>query len=122
MTHILRGVVCLISLGAGATGEDSAGGADDVAGTHLSCNGGSQSLEGGHAAGLRAPLELEVAEGLLHSLTEATDLHEAGTDTVPQTHTDEQEHQDVVGQVLVDFTYNGIQYFFNHFFISFCIK
>ena len=71
------------------------------------------------AAFLGAALEAQAAEGFLHGLTEAAHLHEAGTDGVPQAHADEQEHQDVVRQVFVDFAYNGVQYFFDHFFLSF---
>ena len=82
--------------GSGAAGEDGAGSAHDVSGTHLSGNGGGQSLEGGHAAFLGAALEAQAAKGFLHGLTEAAHLHEAGTDGVPQAHADEQEHQDVV--------------------------
>ena len=68
---------------------------------------------------LGAALEAQAAEGFPHGLAEAAHLHEAGADGVPQSHADEQEHQDVVGQVFVDFAYNGVQYFFDHFFLSF---
>ena len=82
--------------GPGAAGEDGAGSAHNVSGTHLSGNGGGQSLEGGHAAFLGAALEAQAAKGFLHGLAEAAHLHEAGADGVPQSHADEQEHQDVV--------------------------
>ena len=88
--------------GAGTAGEDGAGGTHDVAGSHLGGNGGGQGLEGGHAAGLLAAVERQVAEHLAHTLAEEADLYKAGADGVPQTHADEQEHQDVIGQILVD--------------------
>ena len=99
--------------GAGAAGQDSAGSAHDVAGTHLSGDGGGQRLEGAHTGVVLVALQLQVAEHLAHTLAEAAHLHEAGLDGVPQTYADQQKHQNVVAQVFVDLTYDGKQYGFD---------
>ena len=64
----------------GAAGEDCAGCTNDVAGTDLSCNGGSQSLEGAHAALVLVTAELYITENLLHAFAEAANLNKAGFD------------------------------------------
>ena len=99
--------------GAGAAGQNGAGGAHDIAGTHLRGDGGGQRLKGAHTGVLLAALQLQVAEHLAHTLTEAAHLHETGLDGVPQTHADQQKHQNVVTQVLVDLTHDGKQYGFD---------
>ena len=96
--------------GTGTTGEDGAGGAHDVAGAHLGGDGGGQGLERRHAAGLLAAVEGQVAEHLAHTLAEEADLHKLGADGVPQTHADEQDHQNVIGQILVDLADHGIEH------------
>jgi len=49
----------------------------------------------------------EVSEDLPHSLAEAADLDETGLDGGPQAHGDEQEDEDVAGQVRVGRLYDG---------------
>ena len=51
----------------------------------------------------------QVAEYLPHALAEAAHLDEAGPDGVPQAHRNEQEDQDVAGQVVVDVYNDGIE-------------
>ena len=51
----------------------------------------------------------QVAEYLPHPLTKAAHLHKAGADAVKQAHTDEQEDQDIAGQIGIDVDYNGVQ-------------
>ena len=92
---------------AGAAGENRTGRAHNVAGAHLGGNSGGQGLEGTHALLVPPAPEGEVAEGLFHTLAEAADLDKAGADGIPQANADEEEHQDVVGEVLVDFCHNG---------------
>ena len=50
--------------GAGAAGQNSAGGAYDVAGAYLSGNGGGQCLKGAHAAVMLFAVEGQIAEHL----------------------------------------------------------
>jgi len=95
--------------GAGAAGEDGAGSADDVTGTDLSGNGGGQSLERGHAGGLLTAAQGQVAEDLLHAFAEAANLHELGADGVEQAYANQQEDEDIAGQVIVDVANDGIQ-------------
>ena len=102
--------------GAGAAGEDRAGGTHDVAGTHLRGDGGGQRLEGGHAAFLRAAPEVHLTEKLLHALAEAAYLHEAGADGVPQADAHQQEDEDVVTEILVDLGNDREQGRFDHGF------
>ncbi len=92
-----------------SAGEDGSGGAHDIAGAHLGGNGGGQGLEGAHPAGLLPAPEAQVAEYLPHPLAEAAHLNEAGADAVKQAHGDEQEDQDVAGQVVVDVYNDGIE-------------
>ncbi len=73
-------------------------------------DGGGQGLERRHAAGLLAAVEGQVAEHLAHTLAEEADLHKLGADGVPQTHADEQDHQNVIGQILVDLADHGIEH------------
>ena len=54
-----------------------------------------------------------LAVGTLHTLAEAADLHKAGADGEPQTHSDQQDHQHIVGDIRVNVTYDGIQCVFN---------
>ena len=106
--------------GAGTANQDSAGSTDDVTGTDLSGDSGSQSLEGAHTGLLLLTAQGEVTKDLLHTLVEAADLHEAGADGEPQTDSNQQDHQHVVGYVTVNVTYDGIQCVFNslHFLSS----
>ena len=46
--------------------------------------------------------QFEVTEHPMHALAEAAHLHEAGLDGEPQSYGDQQDHQDVVGQIGVD--------------------
>ena len=57
---------------------------------------------------LPAP-EAQVAEYLPHPLAEAVHLYKAGADAVKQAHADEQEDQDIAGQIGIDVDYNGVQ-------------
>ena len=98
---------------AGATHQDSTGSTDDVTGTHLCGDSGSQCLERAHTGLLLLTAEREGTKDLLHTLAEAANLHEAGTDGEPQTHSDQQDHQHVVGYVSVNVTDNRIQCVFN---------
>ena len=95
--------------GAGAAGQDGTGCAYDVAGAHLSGNGGGQRLKGAHAAVMLFAVEGQIAEDSAHTLTEAADLNEAGLDAVPQADSHQQKDQNVVGQVRVDAAYSGIK-------------
>ena len=95
--------------GARAAGQDGAGAAYDIAGTHLGGNGGGQGLEGTHAPLLPSAPQGQVAENLFHAFPKAAHLDEAGADGVKQTHTDEQKDQDIAGQIGVDVDHNGIQ-------------
>ncbi len=88
--------------GAGAAGQDGSRGAHDIAGTHLGGDGGSQRLEGTHAVLLLSAAERQVPEYLFNALPKAAHLDKAGVDGVPQTHADEQEDQDIVGQIGID--------------------
>ena len=91
---------------AGTAGEDGAGSADDVAGTYLGGNGGGQSLEGAHAPLLLTAPQGQVAKNLLHALAEAANLDEPGLNGIPHAHGNEQEHQNVAGQIVVDIGYD----------------
>lgn len=95
--------------GAGAAGQNSTGCAYDVAGAHLSGNGGGQCLKGAHAAVMLFAVEGQIAEDSAHTLAEAADLNEAGLDAVPQADSHQQKDQNVVGQVRVDAAYSGIK-------------
>ena len=95
--------------GAGAAGQDGTGCAYDVAGAHLSGNGGGQCLKGAHAAVMLFAVEGQIAEDSAHTLAEAADLNEAGLDAVPQADSHQQKDQNVVGQVRVDAAYSGIK-------------
>ena len=95
--------------GAGAAGQNSAGGAYDVAGAYLGGNGGGQCLKGAHAAVMLLAVEGQIAEHSAHTLTEAADLNKAGLDAVPQADSHQQKDQNVVGQVRVDAAYSGIK-------------
>ena len=76
--------------------QDGTAGANDVAGTHLSGDGGGQGLKGGQAPLLPAALHIELPEHRPHPLTEAPHLHKSGADGEIQTRTDEQEHQNII--------------------------
>ena len=102
--------------GAGAADEDGAAGAHDVAGAHLSGDGGGQRLEGAEAAVVLAAVHAELLKDRPHPFAEAADLHKAGLDGEQQARADQQHDQDVVRQVKVDFLHdaeNGV-----HFFLS----
>ena len=71
--------------------------------------GTGQGLEGAHPVLLLPAPEAQVAEYLPHPLAEAAHLNEAGPDGVPQAHRNEQEDQDVAGQVVVDVYNDGIE-------------
>ena len=92
---------------AGAAGKDRAGSADDVAGADLGSDRSSQCLERAHTALLRAAVKGKVSENLMHAFAEAAHLNEAGLDGVPEAHSNQQEHQNVVGQIRVDVGYDG---------------
>ena len=95
--------------GAGAAGQDRARSAHDVAGAHLGGNGGGQGLEGAHAPLLPSAPQRQIAEDLLHTLAEAAYLNKAGANGIKESHTDEQEDQDIAGQVGVDVDHDGIK-------------
>ena len=65
---------------AGAAGQDGAGSAYNVAGTHLSGDSGGQRLKRTHAAVMLLAVQRQVAEHLPHSLAEAADLDKPGLD------------------------------------------
>ena len=96
--------------GAGAPGEDGAGCAHDVAGAHLGGDSGGQSLEGAHAAVVLIAEKLQISEDLPHALAEAADLNEAGLDGEPQSHSGQQNYQDVVRQIRIDSVYDVEQH------------
>ena len=95
--------------GTGAAGEDGAGSAYDIAGAHLRGDGRCQRLKRTHAAVVLFAPEGQIPEHPAHSLSEAAHLHKAGFDAVPQTHTHQQEHQNVVGEIGVHIAHNGIK-------------
>ena len=94
--------------GAGAAGEDGAGSADDVTRTDLSGDGGGERLEGAHTALVLLTVERQVAKHTVPALFEAADLDEAGLDGVPKTNAEQQEHKDVVAQILIDLACNWV--------------
>ena len=55
------------------------------------------------------PRRVRLPNTLPHALAEAAHLNEAGPDGVPQAHRNEQEDQDVAGQVVVDVYNDGIE-------------
>ena len=73
---------------AGAAGIESRGTASDVASANLRCNGGGQSLEGGHAvfAGFFAP-QRKTAEKPTEAFAKLSYLHKPGSDGEPNTGT-----------------------------------
>lgn len=54
-------------------------------------------------------VERQVAEHAVPALFEAADLDEACLDGVPETNAHQQEHKNVVAQVLIDLAHNGKQ-------------
>ena len=52
----------------------------------------------------------QVSKHLPHTFPEAADLYEAGLDGEPQSHGDQQDHQDVVRQIRVDGVYDVQQH------------
>ena len=95
--------------GAGAAGQDGAGCANDVTGTHLGRNGSRQSLERGHAALLLTAPQGQITKDLLHALAKAANLDKTGLNGIPQTDRHQQNDQDIAGQIVVDVTYDWIQ-------------
>ena len=82
--------------GTGATHEDRAAGANDVARTDLRGDGGCQCLEGGKSAIFLSAAERNVAKDPLHAFAKATNLHEARTNGIEQTDTNQKEDEDIV--------------------------
>ena len=95
--------------GAGTAGQNGAGSAYDVAGAHLGGDGSGQSLEGTHTLLLPSATQRHISEYLLHALAEAAYLNKAGADGIEKTHADEQEDQNIAGQVGVDIDHNRIK-------------
>ena len=88
--------------GARAAHDDGAASAHDVAGTHLGRDGGGERLERRHAAALVAAAQGEVAEHAAPAFAEAAELDRLGAHGEPDAHAEQQDDQDVVGQVVVD--------------------
>ena len=53
------------------------------------------------------------SENLAHTLAKASYLHKAGLNGIPQTNANQQEYQNVVGKVGVEFCHQGQQNGFN---------
>ena len=88
--------------GARAAHDDGAAGTHDVARAHLGRDGGGQRLERRHAAALIAAAQAEVAGRAAPALAEAAELDRLGAHGEPDAHAEQQDDQDVVGQVVVD--------------------
>ena len=101
--------------GAGTADEDSAAGADDITGTYLRGNGRGQCLEGGKAALLLSAMEIDVAEYPAHTLAKAAHLHKAGTDGEIKTRAHQQDDEDIIREIAVDFLYDVEQCCFHLF-------
>ena len=101
--------------GAGPADEDSATGADDITGTYLRGNGRGQRLEGGKAALLLSAMEIDVAEYPAHPLAKAAHLHKAGTDGEIKARAHQQDDEDIIREIAVDFLYDVEQCCFHLF-------
>ena len=101
--------------GAGAADENCAAGADDITGTYLRGNGRGQRLEGRKAAVLPSAMEIDAAEHPPHTLAKAAHLHKAGTDGEIKARAHQQDDEDIIREIAVDFLYDVEQCCFHLF-------
>ena len=67
------------------TGQNRAGGTDNIAGADLSRDCGSQCLEGTHASIVRASVQGKTPKAAFHAFSEITHLHKACPNREPKT-------------------------------------
>ena len=80
------------------TSQNCTAGTYDITSTNLSSNSGSQSLEGTHLAFLGLTVNGKITKYSPQAFAKTANLDKSGTDTVEQTYTHQQEHQNVVRQ------------------------
>ena len=99
----------------GTADEDRTAGAHDITGAYLRGNSRGQCLEGGKAAMLLSAMEIDVAEYPAHTLAKAAHLHKAGTDGEIKTRAHQQDDEDIIREIAVDFLYDVEQCCFHLF-------